>query len=407
MKRFKLIVLLLVAHISAIANAGVYTFNFNKVDSDNKICGVEFPGINVSVDGLVFSMGEVELVFTNTVQDNVFFTVGDKPYCLKIYDTSEVQVTSKTDDIVKIEVDFYHNDFTDWGCTNGSFTNSNVWEGSSKSINFSKSDATSNILGINSITVTTAANVSYTESDAIVDLVGMEDGEHVKINSELECTMLSHDCIYALVTDNKSVAYLYSSEGLSNVNVGQIVNPGVKGKKTTIDGVVAIEVEKESIFTTEGLKAIETDLTAIDESMIGEMVEIKTVSIVDIDGVLSLSKGGNTLKVENLMLESIEPTAARYRANVVGVIGNDGTQMLIHPTSVVVKLYSDAPSTVMNDVDVRVEDGMILIKGNYSSSRVYNVDGILVAENKNSVRCQSGVYVVVVDGTTIAKVIMR
>ncbi len=405
MTKFKFYVLFALVQFALVANAGVYTFDFTKVDSEGKICGVVFPGADKSVDGQDFTVGDVQIKLTSNGSNDVFINGKvENTYVLKIYETSSINFKSTAEKIVKIEFNFYYNTLADWNCTDGTFTSTSVWEGASNDVTFNKPEPTS-MIGVYSITVTTAAD--YNELSSISDVINANDGDKVRINTDLECSMLSHDGKYALVSEDDNVVYLYAADGFANLSAGQIIKSGLKATKATINNVSCLEVEPGSITSVDRQKVIQTNLASINESMVGKLVEVNLVSIVKNDETLSLSQGGSTLKVENIMLETIEPTANRYRANVVGVIGNDGSQFVINPTSVIVKLYSDIESNVIDNVNVRLESGQILINGDYKLSRVYTIDGILIAENKDSVKCSQGVYLVVVDGVTVAKVIMR
>ena len=64
------------------------------------------------------------------------------------------------------------------------------------------------------------------------------------------------------------------------------------------------------------------------------------------------------------------------------------------------------PAT-MPAADVTVSNGAIIISGEWNHSEVYTIDGRLVASNKSQIACGSGIYLVVVDGVSIAKVTLR
>ena len=200
--------------------------------------------------------------------------------------------------------------------------------------------------------------------------------------------------------------YYVGESALPTASKNDVISAGIKGKSTIINRIPAIVVEN-GYSTSNSLQPVELSLDALDLNYIGKLVAINNVSIVSNDGGFSLSESSNTMAINNIFLSEVNATGSNQRADVVGVLAAQDNSFVIHPISIVEKIYSGAEEAMMPDAEVMVNNGNIIISGEWNQADVYSIDGKLIAHNKKEVSAGKGIYMVVVDGKKVAKVMLR
>ena len=404
----KLLLSLSIMLMATVMNAKEITFDFSKPDSDNQFYGVPVSDVD-PLYGKVFTSGDCTISFIerdggvsmkigkNSIT-GIYFLLLKESDCFKIS-------TSKRISMVSFEL------------ASGSFvlTADNnkgtieatecKWTGDAEEVIFTSSASSY----ISKIHVTLTAEDDYTEINTVSELKAVADYQHVLFNSESVCIAQSTDAMKVSASCGDDILYFLSeTTPLATTEKGMVISSGVLGSKTTVDGVPAITVlggyESKSVYA-----ATEIGLASVSDDYIGKMVAINNVAVINEDDMLKLSDATNKLAINNIFLGTINTTNSSKRADVVGVIAKDNSGYVIHPVSVVEKLYSasESMSMTMPAADVTVSNGAIIISGEWNHSEVYTIDGRLVASNKSQIACGSGIYLVVVDGVSIAKVTLR
>ena len=394
--------------MATVMNAKEITFDFSKPDSDNQFYGVPVSDVD-PLYGKVFTSGDCTISFIER-DGGVSMKIGKNSITgiyfllLKEYDCFKIS-TSKRISMVSFEL------------ANGSFVltadkgtieaTECKWTGDAEEVIFTSSASSY----ISKIHVTLTAEDDYTEINTVSELKAVADNQHVLFNSESVCIAQSTDAMKVSASCGDDILYFLSeTTPLATTEKGMVISSGVLGSKTTVDGVPAITVlggyESKSVYA-----ATEIGLASVSNDYIGKMVAINNVAVINEDDMLKLSDATNKLAINNIFLGTINTTNSSKRADVVGVIAKDNSGYVIHPVSVVEKLYSASESmtmpATMPAADVTVSNGAIIISGEWNHSEVYTIDGRLVASNKSQIACGSGIYLVVVDGVSIAKVTLR
>ena len=402
----KLLLSLSIMLMATVMNAKEITFDFSKPDSDNQFYGVPVSDVD-PLYGKVFTSGDCTISFIER-DGGVSMKIGKNSITgiyfllLKEYDCFKIS-TSKRISMVSFEL------------ANGSFVltadkgtieaTECKWTGDAEEVIFTSSASSY----ISKIHVTLTAEDDYTEINTVSELKAVADYQHVLFNSESVCIAQSTDAMKVSASCGDDILYFLSeTTPLATTEKGMVISSGVLGSKTTVDGVPAITVlggyESKSVYA-----ATEIGLASVSDDYIGKMVAINNVAVINEDDMLKLSDATNKLAINNIFLGTINTTNSSKRADVVGVIAKDNSGYVIHPVSVVEKLYSasESMSMTMPAADVTVSNGAIIISGEWNHSEVYTIDGRLVASNKSQIACGSGIYLVVVDGVSIAKVTLR
>ena len=404
----KLLLSLSIMLMATVMNAKEITFDFSTPDSDNQFYGVPVSDVD-PLYGKVFTSGDCTISFIER-DGGVSMKIGKNSITgiyfllLKEYDCFKIS-TSKRISMVSFEL------------ANGSFVltadkgtieaTECKWTGDAEEVIFTSSASSY----ISKIHVTLTAEDDYTEINTVSDLKAVADYQHVLFNSESVCIAQSTDAMKVSASCGDDILYFLSeTTPLATTEKGMVISSGVLGSKTTVDGVPAITVlggyESKSVYA-----ATEIGLASVSDDYIGKMVAINNVAVINEDDMLKLSDATNKLAINNIFLGTINTTNSSKRADVVGVIAKDNSGYVIHPVSVVEKLYSASESmtmpATMPAADVTVSNGAIIISGEWNHSEVYTIDGRLVASNKSQIACGSGIYLVVVDGVSIAKVTLR
>lgn len=407
----KLLLSLSIMLMATVMNAKEITFDFSKPDSDNQFYGVPVSDVD-PLYGKVFTSGDCTISFIERNDDATTMRIGKNSstgvYLLFLREKDSFKIsTSKRISEVSFEL------------ASGSFgltANNNKgtieateckWTGDAEEVIFTSSDNSY----ITSISVTLTTEDDYTGINTVSDLKAVADYQHVLFNSESVCIAQSTDAMKVSASCGDDILYFLSeTTPLATTEKGMVISPGVLGSKTTVDGVPAITVlggyESKSVYA-----ATEIGIASVSDDYIGKMVAINNVAVINEDDMLKLSDATNKLAINNIFLGTINTTNSSKRADVVGVIAKDNSGYVIHPVSVVEKLYSASESmtmpATMPAADVTVSNGAIIISGEWNHSEVYTIDGRLVASNKSQIACGSGIYLVVVDGVSIAKVTLR
>ena len=200
--------------------------------------------------------------------------------------------------------------------------------------------------------------------------------------------------------------YFVGESALPTAAKYDIISAGIKGKSTTINRIPAIVVEN-GYSTYDPNQPVELTLDALDLSYIGKLVAFNNVTIVSNEGELQIPSTSNPVTINNLFLNEVNATGSNQRADVVGVLAATDKNFVIHPISIVEKIYSGTEEAMMPDAEVMVNNGNIIISGEWNRADVYSIDGKLIAHNKKEVSAGKGIYMVVVDGKKVAKVMLR
>ena len=434
MDQRKILNVLLLLFVSTICAKGeTITFDFSTPDSEGKIFGHPVPDKNNYIGSdVVFSVGNVSMSFeviSNSYhypQNEVLGPVlkkynnnGTFEYYLEFGDVSGAgNIVFKTIDkskITKIEVEYLPlylpsmtNSLEEWTCEPGEFKNDDhsLWDGKSSCVKFINPHH-----NIPDYTRVVRIKVSTIVENVVVDNIlsaqELEQGEGVKLNCELICKAQSKDGKYTLVTDGKDVMYLHSASGLKAIETGVKINPGVDGTISDIDGILCIEVNNESVISQNYLAPTRIYLSQLNDSYVGKLVKIYGGIIKNVGGTTTLSQGGTVVLINNLVLDSNStPDTTENYVEVIGDLGKSGSDYVIHPISVVKSLFTSEDSISKDVARVGVRDGIICILGEFKTSSVYNVDGVLIASDKSEIECGSGIYIVTVDGASY-KVYLR
>lgn len=395
--------------MATVMNAKEITFDFSKPDSNNQFYGVPVSDVD-PLYGKVFTSGDCTISFIERDDDATTMRIGKNSstgvYLLFLREKDSFKIsTSKR--ISEVSFELANGSFV-LTADKGTLDAINCkWEGDAEEVIFTSSDKSY----ITSISVTLMTEDDYTEINTVSELKAVADYQHVLYNSESVCIAQSTDAMKVSASCGDDILYFLSeTTPLATTEKGMVISSGVLGSKTTVDGVPAITVlggyESKSVYA-----ATEIGLASVSDDYIGKMVAINNVAVINEDDMLKLSDATNKLAINNIFLGTINTTNSSKRADVVGVIAKDNSGYVIHPVSVVEKLYSASESmtmpATMPAADVTVSNGAIIISGEWNHSEVYTIDGRLVASNKSQIACGSGIYLVVVDGVSIAKVTLR
>ncbi len=409
----------------------IITFDFTTPDSEGKIFGYPVPNNrNYIGSDVVFTVGNVEISFEimpNAAEPNLNEVLGP---VLKKYNNNGTfeyymefgymcgagNIVFKTTDesrITKIEAEYFPkyrdtwtNSLEEWSCDTGKFTNDDhsLWEGKSTCVKYLYPQQ-------NNSDYTRIARIKVSTTNCVVENISsaqeFEQGGDVKFNCELICKAHSKDGKYILVTDGKDVMYLHSASGLKAIETGVKINPGVAGTISDIDGILCIEVNNESVISQNYLAPTRIYLSQLNDSYVGKLVKIYGGIIKNVGGTTTLNQGGTVVLINNLVLDSNStPDTTENYVEVIGDLGKSGPDYVIHPISVVKSLFTSEDSISKDVARVGVRDGIICILGDFKTSSVYNVDGVLIASDKSEIECGSGIYIVTVDGASY-KVYLR
>lgn len=411
----KLLLTLSVMLMATVMNAKEITFDFSKHDSDNQFYGYTAPSGSEKLyfNGKTIVSGDCRIAFDESGTDapQIRYLSSRDLFFLQIFFENKLTIYSQykiTNIKFEFVTDVTSNSISGWVANVGSLDTENaVWDGDSNEVEFTATESTKTYL--TKIKVTLMTEDDYTEINTVSDLKAVADYQHVLFNSESVCIAQSTDAMKVSASCGDDILYFLSeTTPLATTEKGMVISSGVLGSKTTVDGVPAITVlggyESKSVYA-----ATEIGLASVSDDYIGKMVAINNVAVINEDDMLKLSDATNKLAINNIFLGTINTTNSSKRADVVGVIAKDNSGYVIHPVSVVEKLYSasESMSMTMPAADVTVSNGAIIISGEWNHSEVYTIDGRLVASNKSQIACGSGIYLVVVDGVSIAKVTLR
>lgn len=403
--------------MATVMNAKEITFDFSTPDSDNQFYGYTAPSGSEKLyfNGKTIVSGDCRIAFddSGTEAPQIRYLSSRDLFFLQIFFENKLTIYSQykiTNIKFEFVTDVTSNSISGWVANVGSLDTENaVWDGDSNVVEFTATESTKTYL--TKIKVTLMTEDDYTEINTVSDLKAVADYQHVLFNSESVCIAQSTDAMKVSASCGDDILYFLSeTTPLATTEKGMVISSGVLGSKTTVDGVPAITVlggyESKSVYA-----ATEIGLASVSDDYIGKMVAINNVAVINEDDMLKLSDATNKLAINNIFLGTINTTNSSKRADVVGVIAKDNSGYVIHPVSVVEKLYSASESmtmpATMPAADVTVSNGAIIISGEWNHSEVYTIDGRLVASNKSQIACGSGIYLVVVDGVSIAKVTLR
>lgn len=401
--------------MATVMNAKEITFDFSKPDLDNQFYGYTAPSGSEKLyfNGKTIISGDCRMTFddSGTEAPQIRYLSSRGLFFLQIFFENKLTIYSQykiTNIKFEFVTDVTSNSISGWVANVGSLDTENaVWDGDSNEVEFTATESTKTYL--TKIKVTLMTEDDYTEINTVSDLKAVADYQHVLFNSESVCIAQSTDAMKVSASCGDDILYFLSeTTPLATTEKGMVISSGVLGSKTTVDGVPAITVlggyESKSVYA-----ATEIGLASVSDDYIGKMVSINNVAVINEDDMLKLSDATNKLAINNIFLGTINTTNSSKRADVVGVIAKDNSGYVIHPVSVVEKLYSasESMSMTMPAADVTVSNGAIIISGEWNHSEVYTIDGRLVASNKSQIACGSGIYLVVVDGVSIAKVTLR
>lgn len=432
MKLRNFLMALCVLSFSAMS-AKVTTFDFTATDDDGSIYGYTIKsGRNRLGKDASFSLGNIKISFeTNSGYGDVD-TPGPVITSNSVYNAiymefgyqccagSFVFETTDGSKISNIDVEFTPNYSTswdtsmkEWSCSVGEFTDANhgTWIGLADSVTFdfpreNIDDYSGRYTRINRIKFTTSE-----QQEEVTIVADIEAAKQVATNTSLkfECefSCLAQDVNgkYTLVSDGTNLMYLHSQSGLQTVKAGEKINSGVCGVINDIDGVCCLEIDDSSFKCKMDLSPERIYLSRLNDGYIGKMVKIYGGIIKNDNGIATLSQGNTTVPLTNLLLEST-PTTVKNYVEVVGVVGKSGAEYTIQPMSIVESLFTSEETIGMNHPNVYVDNGTIVIDGEFKTSSVFNANGVLIARDKSIIECQTGIYLVSIDGITIAKVII-
>lgn len=392
--------------ISSVMSAEVITYDFSTPGEDGKIYGFELP-TDKSHPTYVTDIPMVNGLCTLTITDNGDYikpriqTNGEIIY-LQVQYTGVFNFSAERN-ITKMEFELATGGLDKWVANVGTLSNL-IWEGSARNIQISCDQG--NQCYVSKIIITLESSDTYTEVASAADLALKEENTNVVFTSETVYVSQSADGKYVIAKSGDNIMYYVGESALPTASKNDVISAGIKGKSTIINRIPAIVVEN-GYSTSNSLQPVELSLDALDLNYIGKLVAINNVSIVSNDGGFSLSESSNTMAINNIFLSEVNATGSNQRADVVGVLAAQDNSFVIHPISIVEKIYSGAEEAMMPDAEVSVRNGNIIISGEWNRADVYNIDGKLIAHNKKEVSAGKGIYMVVVDGKKVAKVMLR
>ena len=395
--------------ISSLMSAEVITYDFSTPGEDGTIYGFTLP-TGTSYDKITYVVDTPMKndICTITITDyknsksKSFLAYYDNSYYLSLYSTNKMTIEAERA-ISKIEFEFFLGSNLDGWTANVGTLSSASWEGSSKSV-----EIYGGISGpkIYSIAITLESSDTYTEVASAADLAKVDDDTNVVFTSETTFFGQSADGKYVLAKSGEDMMYFVGESALPTAAKYDIISSGIKGKSTIINRIPAIVVEN-GYSTYDPNQPVELTLDALDLSYIGKLVAFNNVTIVSNEGELQIPSTSNPVTINNLFLNEVNATGSNQRADVVGVLAATDKNFVIHPISIVEKIYSGAEEAMMPDAEVMVNNGNIIISGEWKQADVYSIDGKLIAHNKKEVSAGKGIYMVVVDGKKVAKVMLR
>ena len=395
--------------ISSVMSAEVITYDFSTSGEDGTIFGFNLP--TGTIDGKI-----TYIVGTPMKNDICTITITDynnsaaKSYlgyngekCYLSLNSSDKLTIAAEQAISKIDFVFFTNDLNGWTANVGTLSSAS-WEGSSKSVEIYNNGTISP--RISSIAITLESSDTYTEVASAADLAKVDDDTNVVFTTETTFFGQSADGKYVLAKSGEDMMYFVGESALPTAAKYDIISADIKGKSTTINRIPAIVVEN-GYSTYDPNQPVELTLDALDLSYIGKLVAFNNVTIVSNEGELQIPSTSNPVTINNLFLNEVNATGSNQRADVVGVLAATDKNFVIHPISIVEKIYSGAEEAMMPDAEVMVNNGNIIISGEWKQADVYSIDGKLIAHNKKEVSAGKGIYMVVVDGKKVAKVMLR
>ncbi|MGN0230235.1 MAG: hypothetical protein ACI4BH_10545 [Muribaculaceae bacterium] len=392
--------------MSSVMSAEVVTYDFTTPGEDGTIYGFT-PPTDKSNPTYVTDTPMKNGACTLTMTDNGEYikpriqTNGSIIY-LQVQSTGIFNF-SATRNITKMEFELATSSLDGWVTNVGTFYNG-IWEGSAREIVINCEET--NQCYISKITITLESSDTYTEVASATELAAVDDGTNVVFTSETTYIGQSEDGKYVIAKSGDGIMYFVGESALPTASKNDVISAGIKGKSTIINRIPAIVVEN-GYSTYNPNEPTEVSLDALDLSYIGKLVALNNVSIVSNEGELQIPSTTNPVMINNLFLSEVSATNSSQRADVVGVLAATDKNYVIHPISVVEKIYSGTEETIMPEAEVSVSNGNIMILGEWNQSDVYSIDGKLIAHNKKEVSAGRGVYLVVVDGKNVAKVMLR
>lgn len=394
--------------LSSVMSAEVVTYDFSTAGEDGTIYGFTLP-TGASYDKITY------IVDTPVQNDICTITITDynnsaaKSYlgyngekCYLSLNSSDKLTIAAEQAISKIDFVFFTNDLNGWTANVGTLSSAS-WEGSSKSVEIYNGNISPRIY---SITITLESSDTYTEVASAADLAKVDDDTNVVFTSETTFFGQSADGKYVLAKSGEDMMYFVGESALPTAAKYDIISEGIKGKSTTINRIPAIVVEN-GYSTYDPNQPVELTLDALDLSYIGKLVAFNNVTIVSNEGELQIPSTSNPVTINNLFLNEVNATGSNQIADVVGVLAATDKNFVIHPISIVEKIYSGTEEAMMPDAEVMVNNGNIIISGEWNRADVYSIDGKLIAHNKKEVSAGKGIYMVVVDDKKVAKVMLR
>lgn len=397
--------------LSSVMSAQVITYDFSTPGEDGKIYGQKLPtGASTSnntatvVVDCPMKNGICTITITDykNSQSKSFLGFNKEKYYLSLYSTNKMTIEAEQA-ISKIEFEFFTDNLNGWTANVGTLSSAS-WEGSSKSVEIYNNGTISP--RIYSITITLESSDTYTEVASATDLAKVDDDTNVVFTSVTTFFGQSADGKYVLAKSGEDMMYFVGESALPTAAKYDIISAGIKGKSTTINRIPAIVVEN-GYSTYDPNQPVELTLDALDLSYIGKLVAFNNVTIVSNEGELQIPSTSNPVTINNLFLNEVNATGSNQRADVVGVLAATDKNFVIHPISIVEKIYSGTEEAMMPDAEVMVNNGNIIISGEWNRADVYSIDGKLIAHNKKEVSAGKGIYMVVVDGKKVAKVMLR
>lgn len=392
--------------ISSAMSAQVITYDFTTPGEDGTIYGFELP-TDKSHPTYVTDIPMVNGLCTLTITDNGDYikpriqTNGEIIY-LQVQYTGVFNFSAERN-ITKMEFELATGGLDKWVANVGTLSNL-IWEGSARNIQISCDHG--NQCYVSKIIITLESSDTYTEVASAADLALKEENTNVVFTSETVYVSQSADGKYVIAKSGEDMMYFVGESALPTAAKYDIISAGIKGKSTTINRIPAIVVEN-GYSTYDPNQPIELTLDALDLSYIGKLVAFNNVTIVSNEGDLQIPSTSNPVTINNLFLNEVNATGSNQRADVVGVLAAQDNSFVIHPISIVEKIYSGAEEAMMPDAEVMVNNGNIIISGEWNQADVYSIDGKLIAHNKKEVSAGKGIYMVVVDGKKVAKVMLR
>lgn len=389
----------------------VITFDFSTPDSNGQIYGFDAPKSTsefVDIDRIPLTNSACTLTITETDPDVVHPQIRynkDKDICALIVRSDAVLKFESSYKIIKVEFELFQpntNMFFNWD--SGSYdTETYIWTGNATTLNM-KIKSISYITKIH----VTVLSETYTDVSSVAELSALADDTYVRLTKDASCIAQSDDKLCTAASCDGDVLYFTGNQPLATSIKGQIIPAGVTGLSTKVGGVPAILV-KDGYEVRSVFDAPEVAIDGISDEYVGKLVAVNNISIVENSslGIYQLAYSSSTLNVGTKFLSTINATTSSTCADVVGVIENDGTEYVIQPVSIVEKLYSATETIAAPQANVSASNGNIIIGGEWNHSEVYSIDGKLIAADKSEISCGSGIYIVVVDGVTIAKVTLR